>query len=509
MAEPINKVVVFVHGWSVYDTKTYGNLPKRLQAQGKDEMFNIIVKEIFLGEYVSFRDVVRLDDISQGFQAAVERELRDLIKQYGRFACITHSTGAPVVRDWWNRFYLNNPQSGQCPLSHLIMLAPANFGSALAQLGKGTLGRMKALFEGIEPGTGVLNWLELGSHEAWELNTAWIQSNPNQVIGAKSKTIFPFVLTGQTIDSKFYDHVNSYTGEAGSDGVVRVASANLNSVYVRLEQEKPTLAPNSKKKYEAKNLHVKEGPVPSPQTAFCVVPNASHTGTKIGIMRSVAAQKNAVQGAFVVKRILECLKVQTSKDYKELRDGYEQLTRQVQEQEVENCHSRYSMLIFRLRDSKGYPIEDFDLLLTAGKNFSPDKLPKGFFADRQKNKLNPNTLTYYINYDIMAGCESQTVKGKVVRNASEGANYLGLKIVPRPSGDDVVYFLPCELKIGKDEDQTGITTKDLLQHLQPNQTMLIDIVLQRVVHESVFQMTKGTKTRSFRTQWKKDPGPPL
>eukprot|EP01031_Cornospumella_fuschlensis_P043536 gene43536-53229_t len=43
------------------------------------------------------------------------------------------------------------------------MLAPANFGSALAQLGKGRVGRLKAWFSGVEPGQGVLDWLELGS----------------------------------------------------------------------------------------------------------------------------------------------------------------------------------------------------------------------------------------------------------------------------------------------------------------------------------------------------------
>ena len=49
-------------------------------------------------------------------------------------------------------------------MSHLIMLAPANYGSALAQLGKQRLSRIKSWFEGVEPGQGVLDWLELGSY---------------------------------------------------------------------------------------------------------------------------------------------------------------------------------------------------------------------------------------------------------------------------------------------------------------------------------------------------------
>ena len=44
------------------------------------------------------------------------------------------------------------------------------------------------------------------------------------------------MLTGQSIDRHFYDNLNSYTGEAGSDGVVRVAAANLNFGMLRIEQ---------------------------------------------------------------------------------------------------------------------------------------------------------------------------------------------------------------------------------------------------------------------------------
>ncbi len=45
------------------------------------------------------------------------------------------------------------------------------------------------------------------------------------------------MLTGQSIDRSFYDNLNSYTDEAGSDGVVRVAAANMNYGLIRLEQQ--------------------------------------------------------------------------------------------------------------------------------------------------------------------------------------------------------------------------------------------------------------------------------
>ena len=62
MANPL--LVVFVHGWSVTSTDTYGGLPARLKreasaAGGPD----LDVRNIYLGQYVSFRDEVRLEDV--------------------------------------------------------------------------------------------------------------------------------------------------------------------------------------------------------------------------------------------------------------------------------------------------------------------------------------------------------------------------------------------------------------------------------------------------------------
>ena len=145
MSRSQRRVVVFVHGWSVSHTKTYGGLPERLISEAADAGLDLDVQEIFLSKYVSFRDEVRVEDISRGLEAAVQHKLARLVARRGRFACITHSTGGPVVRDWWHRYYWTAGRT--CPMSHLIMLAPANFGSALAQLGKSRLSRIKTWFQ--------------------------------------------------------------------------------------------------------------------------------------------------------------------------------------------------------------------------------------------------------------------------------------------------------------------------------------------------------------------------
>jgi hypothetical protein len=524
----MKRIIVFVHGYSVTHTRTYGGLPQRLAAEARGAGLDITVREIFLGKYISFRDEVRLEDIARAFEAAVRRELIDLVRTHGRFACITHSTGGPVIREWWQRYYATAPapasgsgdagpgraisggsgggthSGGGCPMSHLIMLAPANFSSALAQLGKGRLSRIKTWFQGIEPGTGVLDWLELGSREAWDLNTKWIAAGED-VIGPAG--IFPFALIGQTIDRKLYDNLNTYTGELGSDGVVRVAAANLNATYIRLEQEKPRAVRGRKDACEAPKLTM-EQEVAAPRTAMLIVAGKSHGGTSKGIVRSVRPSVGRAADRVTVNAILDCLKVATMADYTRLCDRFDAQTVDVLRQErleIEDrlllpdtyfIHDLHAMVIFRLRDEAGHAIEDFDLVLTAGPEGDPNRFPRGFVADRQRNRIHRGTLTYYFNYDLTAGCEAVMRDGKVLRAASAGTKGVGLKITARPE-QGFVHYLPCELRASKQ-------AMDAI--LKPNQTAMVEIVLRRVVREGVFRLDRGTKQRSFK---KDKPGAPL
>jgi hypothetical protein len=319
--------IVLVHGWSVFDTSTYGELPARLVAESKaGPLPDVTVQTVWLGRYVSFKDEVRMPDLALGFQAAYEREISQNLKEGERFACITHSTGGPVIRHWWWRNYHDHKKP--CPMSHLVMLAPANFGSALAQLGKGRLSRLRSWRDGVEPGQGVLDWLEHGSDESWDLNHDWIVGSDESSPTTGPAAVFPFVLTGQTIDRKFYDHLNTYTGEDGSDGTVRVAAANLNARYIRLEQQ---VTPGDVDKCDKvlkklseggqhpdldsgafkETLAVIEAKSAAP-TAFRLIKGASHTGDSNGIMYSI--KKDGPKNE-TVSAIVRCLLVKDDKEY--------------------------------------------------------------------------------------------------------------------------------------------------------------------------------------------------
>ena len=59
-------LLVFVHGWSVTSTGTYGELPARLQAEAaRAGGPGLDIAHVYLGQYVSFRDEVRVEDVAR------------------------------------------------------------------------------------------------------------------------------------------------------------------------------------------------------------------------------------------------------------------------------------------------------------------------------------------------------------------------------------------------------------------------------------------------------------
>lgn len=410
-------LVVFVHGWSVRGAD-YGALPGWLAEQPGLE-----TTEVWLSDYISYSDVVTMGDLVRAFERARVEKFPE-----AEFAAITHSTGGPVMREW-----LHHYGHARRWLRHLVMLAPPNHGSALAQLGRGRLSRMAFWARGMEPGDRILDWLELGSEAGWRLNQAEFDAS------GVEEGVYPFVLTGGAHDPKFYDHLNSYTGEAGGDGVVRAASANLNYSMLRLRQNGGALEAVEHRR--------------SRRSAFGILPGLSHTGSRHGILAGITP--NNVEGHPVAQRVRECLEVATE-------DAYDELTGKLAEASVkatEPC----SMLVFRLVDTGGNPVEDYDLLLTSGKRYSPDSLPKGFFLDRQRNQRDSSRLTYFLDYEAM-----------------QEANQLGFRLVPRPDRGPVRYRSA--------EFRSTLARVDTV--LAPHQTVMVEITVDRILREDVYVLRK-------------------
>jgi len=437
--------LIFVHGWSVTNTDTYGEMPKALSSAANTYGIDLQIKHIYLGRYISFHDHVSMDDISR----AMDTALRDLpgnnSSNISQFSCITHSTGGPIVRNWANRYYGENGLANM-PLKHLVMLAPANHGSSLAVLGKARVGRIKSWFKGVEPGQKILDWLCLGSDGQWQLNQRYLDYNYSQ------QKFYPFVLTGQGIDNKFYDFLNSYLVEKGSDGVVRVAGANMNYRYFSLTQSSRHVIRKKPLTYKL----LADGNVRMPaQVPLGVYANYSHSGTDMGIMKSI---KSDNVNSEIINDILKCLLVDSTESYENRANELRQISYAQQ-----SNGTKYCMLVFNIRDDQGNKIgkDDYDLYLLAGKNYRPQLLPEGFFKDRQMNDQS-GRLVYYLDAEKM----SELKDGK-----------FGIRVVVRPSGGFSYY---CAAEYQSD----GVTAQSILA---ANETTYVDIKIHRFVDENVFR----------------------
>jgi hypothetical protein len=149
------------------------------------------------------------------------------------------------------------------------------------------------------------------------------------------------------------------------------------------------------------------------------------------------------------------------------------------------------MLVMRVRDDYGYELNDFDLVFTANGN-QPDRLPAGFFADRQRNQRSRGTITYFLNADRLLGCPRRTFRGsnKTARERLDGITKFGMQITPRPS-DGYVHYLPGQL---------SATARNLAQLIRRDGTTLIDVVLRRRVRAGVYRLTTDTAAADFRKQ---------
>src|ERR1700681_2436562 len=101
-------IVVFLHGWGVRNPD-YGALPEWLR-----ERMGASVVDVWLSDYITYSDSVTMGDLVDAFERARRQNFPAMT-----FACVTHSTGGPVAREWLAR-YASDGDSKDL-LTHLVM----------------------------------------------------------------------------------------------------------------------------------------------------------------------------------------------------------------------------------------------------------------------------------------------------------------------------------------------------------------------------------------------------
>lgn len=255
--------VLIIHGYSDCSA-SFADVKQFLVSQQLGD-----VSTIFYADYESREDRLSFNDVADGLQDALVKS--GIINSDGSandaLKIIVHSTGGLVVRHWLWKYYYETGNMNQCPVTHIVMLAPANFGSPLAHRGKSFLG---SLVKGrwkvgdlFEVGKMILDGLELASPFQWQLSHKDLLIRDNYFHPEKIKTT---ILVG----AEDYQGIRGWINKPGTDGTVMICGTDLNALKLCLEfkkPDKPGIQSTPQKWSKIENVS---------KTAFGIVPNLNH-----------------------------------------------------------------------------------------------------------------------------------------------------------------------------------------------------------------------------------------
>ena len=470
--------VAIIHGWS--DTHaSFLPLRKFLEANGYQ------ASEIWLSDYISLNDDVRVEDVAKRMHAVIANALA--VGQLTRpFDIIAHSTGGLVVREWLSRFY---PDPTTAPVQRILMLSPANFGSKLAADGKSMIGRvLKGWGNWLQSGQAMLNDLELASDYQWRLACRDLvdptNSNPNRLYG-KGK-LWPFVISATR---GYTSGLQQIVNENGSDGTVRPAAANLNIVGMTIDFSVDGANPSVR----AWASRV-DGDIP-----FAILPGRDH-GNIIQPDLPVASASSPELGTL----ILEALACDSDDAYETIAESWSALTERtgalsgdpaaLQAEfpggapDAAKLH-QFMQVVVRVRDDDSQPIKDYFL-----EFFSPDTA-----GDEDTVTFHTQVLTdvHLNSLDSSLRClflDRTNLLVKYYQQLPAGLpKQVALSLSSAEPGGDVRYF--DSQAVGAEghlivHDEDVDARAGLPGRLHRNMTHLVEIIIPRQPVDDVFSISQ-------------------
>jgi hypothetical protein len=284
---------------------------------------------MLLSDYITLDDQVTMADLVQGMHYAWQAHQLPTDPQ--SVDVVVHSLGGLVLRAFLRTYF---PKVS--PIARCVMLASPHFGSPLAHQGQAVIGRIIKGWHFKRPfevGLKLLSALELGSSYTWQL-ALWDR------YGA-GRCLYDQMLTTILIGDGSLHGLEALCRDEGSDGVVRIANANLDSTCVNIQWQNPSEQPTV-------DIHQYTS-----QTALAILPGENHrtlTGGEGGFTSQVI---ESIQAGLSVTP-------QSFPDWKKLcadkRAQYDHLSHV----------SSYSALTVRVQDDQGFDIDDYHLAFTEG-----------------------------------------------------------------------------------------------------------------------------------------------
>ena len=452
--------IIILHGWNS-TSASFERLATLLRAALHRD-----VSIISLADYLSLEDEVRFDDLTTAMHAAWKRH--ELPTRTGGVDAIVHSTGALVIRDWLQRHY--GPD--RSPVKHLVMLAPANFGSSLAHKGRsfiarGTLGFIRKR-EGrpFETGARILQGLELASPHTWRLaerdrfGEGGTRYQPGNVLCT--------VLVGNT----GYRGIRSIVNEDGSDGTVRVATANMNCVRISAQFPANPEQVGHDVTYE---LEPSSG-----STAFGVMDGHTHGSITLapGDGESPATPVRGTRDRTLLAHIVDALSV-TDDGFGAWRDRLAAANSRLLPTTVTRGGHKHGFqnTVVRVQDQYGVGVDDY-LLEFYEKDDDTGRIAELFHtsAIRSVHKYSGDASYRSIYVDCT----------RLRRTIDQVGEWLSLSVTASPELDDRA---PVGFTTLADDGIGGVRIKagDIATFFEPHRTALVTLQLTRQQAEETFR----------------------
>ncbi len=441
-------MLVILHGWSD-SAGSFRSLARSLVEAGLKEE----IAEIHLGDWLSLDDEVTFDDLSEAMMRAwTERGLPIAARLVD---VIVHSTGALVIRDWQLRFF--SPET--TPVHHLLMLAPANYGSPLAHMGRSLFGRAVKGWQGsrlFETGARLLKGLELASSYSaglaerdWFGDQRWY--GPGRVLCT--------VLTGNT----GYTGIRALANKTGSDGAVRVASANLASARLAVDFSTEPNQPTYRYSQDNRN-----------QLAFGILDGEDHS--------SLCVKDGGPRSERSLPAMLRALRLTDDELdgwIAELAAANAEITER-RDAGRSTHHYGYQDTVFRVRDQYGNPVSDYVIEFFVNADFG-----------RRGKRMTRDFIEQVIeNVHVFKGDSSRRsflINCRALRRLLDRPDdqlFISITATPDLHRRQVGFRTYTDADIG----DLALTRDQVLTLFQPHRTLFVDLVLKREQRDEVFAL---------------------
>jgi hypothetical protein len=430
---------------------------------------------LWLGDYISLDDDVRIPDVAKQLHNIVQERLGNGTLQRP-FDMIVHSTGGLVAREWLTTYYADQPQ--QVPVRRLLMLAPANYGSKLASMGQSLLGRViKGWNNWFHTGKEMLNALELGSPYLWSLVQRDQLAPPGTTVTSSiygDGRVWPFVIVGT---HPYTGALERIVNEDGADGTVRVPAANLNTLGITLDFSAGGNAPVATPWV---NRYAGNFPL-------AVLPNRTHSSILDPQGGDVPTETPAERQQFQ-NLILQALNCNSQAEYEQIFSSWWQISEQTAQGAsvtTDPLRHQYLQLNVWVYDDEGNAVDDYFLEFSGPSN-DPSDESTVYFQKQVLRDVHPNSQTAASR--CLFGDRTDLVDGFYAKIPAQYDRILTMSISANPPGKNVRYFQSTEVG-ARGEFKLHDLTVIQDRWLKRNTTHFAKIIIPRTPLTQVFTVS--------------------